>query len=191
MSSETEKIQYALHWNMNSYNKKRQQLLELIDEQKPVIISLNETKHKYHDEIKIGKYNVYEKIGVLENHTISRGGVAILIRNDMAQKEVKITSKLEIVAVKVHFPVDHTVVSIYIAPDEKITEEDIHNALNQISGPIMLMGDLNAKNFTWGNNCVNLRGKIVKKLLENRNLSIFNDGTPTCVNSATNSSVIL
>lgn len=165
-------------------------MLELIDEQKPVIISLNETKHKYHDEIKIGKYNVYEKIGVLENHTISRGGVAILIRNDMAQKEVKITSKLEIVAVKVHFPVDHTVVSIYIAPDEKITEEDIHNALNQISGPIMLMGDLNAKNFTWGNNCVNLRGKIVKKLLENRNLSIFNDGTPTCVNSATNSSVI-
>ena len=47
------------------------------------------------------------------------------------------------------------------------------------------MGDFNAYNPLWGSLNTNNRGKVIEKLLEETDLCLYNDGSPTYLQPAT------
>lgn len=59
---------------------------------------------------------------------------------------------------------------------------DLENIIRQLPKPFILVGDFNSHNIVWGSNITNSRGKTVEKLIQNENLVLLNDSTPTHIN---------
>lgn len=50
--------------------------------------------------------------------------------------------------------------------------------------PFIMLGDFNAHCTMWGSEKTNCRGKITEKLIENDNIVMLNDTSPTHINLA-------
>lgn len=71
--------------------------------------------------------------------------------------------------------------SIYIAPTKKVTVQHWSDLLEHIPtyAKMIIMGDLNAHIPHFSPYDINLSGKVLMEVLEDRNLIIMNDGQPT------------
>lgn len=102
----------------------------------------------------------------------------LAVRDGVDAEQVTLQTTLEAVAVKIDIPVKATVCSIYIPPNEEITRSDIEDLLEQLPGPVILAGDLNAKNELWSNDD-DARGRTLASTFEETNLVVLNDGADT------------
>lgn len=73
---------------------------------------------------------------------------------------------------------------MYLPNQTKIELSDIENIIKQLSKPFMILGDFNAHCTMWGSEKTDYRGKTIEKILENENIVILNDTSPTHINLA-------
>ncbi|KAG5880218.1 hypothetical protein JTB14_032577 [Gonioctena quinquepunctata] len=92
-------------------------------------------------------YKVYRKYTT--QHLRARAGVAIIIKENIPNRQIVIQSRRQAVAVQVDFPVKLSICSIYL-PDGDWDSGDIQEVIVQLPTPVMIVGDFNAHNPLWG-----------------------------------------
>ena len=81
-----------------------------------------------------------------------KGGAALLIKKEITNKRLNIKTTLQLVALELYLvgKRKRTICSIYLPPTDQMTEEDKKGQLEQLTAPMIQLGDFNAHNPLWG-----------------------------------------
>jgi hypothetical protein len=132
-----------LHWNCNHLKNKIEFIENLIEKYDPDVISLNEIKC---NEI---MKNVYLNFNNMTSYTKLRnekgGGVALLVKSNIEQEEIKLTLPNEIIGVKlkINNKFETNIFTLYNPPNNLI-KKDLFDIISKHKN-FILIGDLNAK----------------------------------------------
>ena len=114
------------------------------------------------------------------------GGTCIFIRNDIPCIPVSLNSQLQAVAVKVFLGRFYTLCSLYLSPGVSVFRADLVTLMQDLSSPLLLLGDLNGRHPLWGDDGVlNSRGNLIASFIEDEHLEVFNTGDVTHFHSPT------
>ena len=69
--------------------------------------------------------------------------------------------------------------SFYTPPLEDISVQELTNMIYSFNSPVLVVGDFNGWNSIWGSSYNNDRGKLLKSLILDTELSVLNDKSPT------------
>ena len=103
----------------------------------------------------------------------------MLVKNDLAHKDIKLHTSLQAVATRITCFKSITFCSLYLPPSAKWSKSDIEDLIDQLPPPIVLLGDFNAHCTEWGCAKNDSKGKTISDLLLQRNLTLLNDGSAT------------
>ncbi|CAG5100732.1 Similar to X-element\ORF2: Probable RNA-directed DNA polymerase from transposon X-element (Drosophila melanogaster) [Cotesia congregata] len=178
-------------WNANGLKNKLGEVIEFISRNKIDIFLINETRLCEKDKLKVRNYNCIRKD---KNYTA--GGVAILVKKDLAYQECVVTSTIECIIIKLASNIFIT--AAYNSPANNFTTQDLNSILG-IGNKVLLIGDLNARHITWNNHVNNRRGLTLFDYTLTNNCSIIfpdepthyptNNSTPTTIDIAVNKNV--
>ena len=174
-----------VQWNCRGVGANREELQLLLEKYNPAVVCLQETFIKKNNEINIKNYQTYNHI--YKGGLRASGGVSILVRKDVPQGQVNIDSDLQVVAVKVTLHKAIVICSMYIPPHDPVDEVKFNKLMEQIPGPHILLGDLNSHSTVWGCLQTNKKGKDLEKIINNNNLCVLNNKTPTYLNPSSGS----
>ena len=194
------KIIKTVHWNANSVVGKNNSIWNLIEEERPDIVSLNETRTNSTTEAylyelsKLGYYPVIRSRKIISKENIitneinlNGGGVALLIKDTIAiMREIELPGDLftleerasiEIVGATIKIgEKDVTFFSLYNPPETLISDKLLRFIVSH--GDFVLQGDLNAKMSQFGE--TNKVGRELERSLSQLNCTIINRAnTPT------------
>ena len=151
----------------------------LLEEQNPSCICLQELKLSNNNvPYNINKYyKTYIKLP--DNNLVPKGGSLIAIKNIIPHNQIPLNTDLQAVAVSFPSGELRSICSVYLPPNDPVTEDDLRNLTNQLPKPTMIVGDLNAHNPLWYDRNLDNRGEIIQNIIETENLLILNEDTPT------------
>ncbi|GFT05542.1 putative RNA-directed DNA polymerase from transposon X-element [Trichonephila clavipes] len=115
------------------------------------------------------------------------GGVALLINHAIPFSLVLIRTSLQTVAVRVPIFSAVTIFNVYLPSNAPMNFRELQELIDQLPSSFILLGDFNSHHLLWGCQDVNSRGKVVKKLLTELDLTLLNDGSNTYFHSPTQS----
>lgn len=167
-----------IQWNSRSLNSNKHYLQNYLNSNKVDIVILSEIWLKPSSHCHFKGYNFISK-----RRENGKGGVGILITNSLAYQEVNLThninnNNIEICAIKLDSDNVH-VISLYKPPNVQATANDWNIIFSQFTGELIIGGDFNAQNRIWGSAADNEQGKRLVDALDNCNLVVLNDGSPT------------
>ena len=107
-----------------------------------------------------------------------------MVLNSTPQKQIQLQTNLQAVAVEMtlHRPI--TICSLYLPPNMSISVQDLENLTQQLPEPYLLVGDFNSHNPMWGSATTNNKGNVIEKLIDNLQLCLLNDKSPTYLHPA-------
>lgn len=143
----------------------------LIKSYNPLAISLQETLLPPERDFHIAGYTVYTK-------NTARGN-ALCVQNNIFHSHISLTSNLESLAVRVSARKSFTICSLYISPSTICTKSDLTQLIQQLPEPFIIMGDLNGHSPRWGSEKCNILGKILEDVIDELDLCVLNNGSPT------------
>lgn len=167
-----------MQWNCQGISNNYADLINLIHDENPDIILLNETWLKPDRNFKIKNYHI-ERLDRVDG--VRGGGIATLIKNASLCQKIKLNLnglpvKLEVSAIKLE---NITIINMYCSPDTSLTIRFLQQILNQVFPPFILMGDLNGHHPVWGSDISNESGRNILEIVQQENLVILNDGSET------------
>ena len=156
---------------------KFEELRILIHEYSPVCIALQETMIGYNKAPCPRDYSLFHTEYNAErgNH----GGSALLIRKDISHVSIDLQTSLQAVAVQINLNRCYTICSIYLSPNENVSEGELLILCQQLPQPFFILGDVNGRHYMWGDTITNRRGDLLFSFIEDHNLGILNTGEPT------------
>lgn len=172
---------YMCQWNANGFFCHYEEFKRLVSYYDPIITCIQETRFRHGSSPSLRGYEVFHTGEDLER---ANGGVAILVKNGISAKELQLHTQLQAVAVRVVMQVSMTVCSLYVPPSANLVRAEFEQLLSQLPEPFIVCTDINARNGLWGSERTDMRGRMIEEVLEERNLNILNDGSPTHVSFA-------
>ena len=178
-----------IQWNCRGIASSFEQLKTLFRDANAKIMCLQETKlgdRTYNPGL---NYNFYKSPPLPGER--SQGGTGIIVHKSIKHSEIPLNTVLQACAVQIQHNKKITLCSLYLEPklEDHITDNvgnrrqlelrDLENLINQLPSPFLLMGDFNAKHTLWGSNVCDRWGNIIEELVDNNDLVIMNDGSPT------------
>lgn len=127
---------------------------------------VNETKLTPDIQIKIKDYQILRK-----DRTAHGGGVAIIIHNRVPFKNIKTSDLLSIENICIQLPSNIYMAAVYNQPRNHFTNDDLHLLAN-LGNQILIVGDLNARHYTWKNHTDNLNGRTLYNFVSDNDLVI-------------------
>ncbi|KAL9698940.1 hypothetical protein quinque_002381 [Culex quinquefasciatus] len=173
----------AVQWNLRGMAARTNELQQLLEQHRPVVVALQEIKtKKKKDKNKLDRRR-YDWQFCFKPSDGYSNGVALGIDKDVPHRYIDVQGPLQVVAARVEWPVLATFVSIYICrEDGKAEIEDkLAQLVPQLPSPVVLLGDFNAHSPLWGGNHIDQRGKAIESILGKHNFIILNDGSHTRV----------
>lgn len=164
-----------LQWNIKGYVNNYSELLILIKEHKPHIITIQETHIIDNNNLPI-PIN-YKLITCPASNRF--GGAGILIHKSIQYFEINHTNDLETVAIEVNSKQKLSIFSTYIPPSKSFTSRNLENIFTNHNTPSIITGDFNSWHANWGSPQNNKRGNILAKFIEQSRYIILNDKSPT------------
>lgn len=170
-----------LQWNCRSAVSNKSSLEYLLQEKNVNIASLSETWFKPGSQVTFSGYNLVRK-----DRPDGRGGVALLIKNNLKFSHVSIstnTANIAYIAAKIFLYNNTylTIVSLYIKPNTRISKTEYDRFFSTIPKPFIIAGDFNCHNVAWGSDVSDVSGKILLDAIDFNNLVYLNNGSPTLV----------
>ena len=170
-----------VQWNCCGLGDRQEDLRLLCKDLKPSVILLQETKLTPNTPFSLQGYKPFRK----DNPTgVPSGGAALLVSEDTLLSEVDLDTPLHAVAARVSLHRTITFCSVYLPPSATVTKETLLHLISQLPTPFVIMGDLNGHSPLWGSEDTNARGRIIESVVEQLDLCIFNDGSPTFTHNA-------
>lgn len=170
-----------IQWNINGINAHIAELRHIIYDFSPYIICIQETLLKENQNHSLSGYDVYRTDGISDRR--ARGGVATYINKDFTSEEIVLNNTdLEVVLVKIFYPMELYICNLYLPPNLRVTTTEINNIIRQIPGNFLLVGDFNAHSQTWNCKHLDVRGQIIENVITSNDLNIINNQQPTHFN---------
>lgn len=149
-------------YNANSVNNQRQELIDMIINNTPDLVLLQETYLKPRHRLAVPNYVTYRT-----DRETRGGGTAILVKRTIMHTEIqrKYKEGIEGTGVRIFTsttPID--IWSIYIPPGINIYINALKDLLNH-DAHFLIAGDLNAKSQAWGCISGNSRGETLRTIL--------------------------
>ena len=173
--SENKKI---VHININGISNKRTELIHYLNEHNPQFMTVNESKIRKQHKIKIPNYHIIRKDR--ENARCLGGGVAILVREDIKFDQID-TSQFNEDFIAISFISEKrkiALATIYNPPNIEPNIDNFKHILNRFQHSIF-MGDYNSEHEYF--ECIksNKEGDYLFNVVEELNLLVMNDDSPT------------
>lgn len=163
-----------LQWNVRSVWHKKHDLIFLLNKYKPLVCALAETWLVPSLSFRLPHYNI-----IRCDRSDGYGGSALCVNNRVPLVTVPLPSvggDVSIVAGKVE---GITLLSIYIAHPNQNFLPLLRNILENVVGPVLVMGDFNCHHFRWGSERCDSFGVGLVEILDDLNLCILNNGCST------------
>lgn len=174
-----------LQWNCNGFYNNFEELKLLVHDYAPGAISLQETHFVHSKKPTLKNYKIFY---ALDNyHLRASGGAAVCVKEQYHPNEIDLDTDLQAVAVRLFYPIEFTICSLYLPPNLQTSKAEISNLINQLPTPFLLTGDFNAHSLTWGCNSTNTKGNIIETILSTLDLNLLNTGSYTHFSQAHNS----
>jgi exonuclease III len=167
-----------IDWNLNGLRSHYEDLRKLMNEHRPQIVCIQETKLHPACSLSLRGYDVFRRDNISDGHAC--GGVAILSDAAICATKINIQSQLQAICIAIQVPLKLTVCSIYAPPSPVVlSRDDLADLVNQLPQPYLLVGDFNAHHRSWGSNTCSPRGEMIVKVCDDLNSVVLNDGSPT------------
>ena len=176
-----------IQWNIRGLKRNLLECQNLLRKYSPLAICLQETKLNCQENLNhVGNYRLHRED--LISNTIAHGGVAIAILAGIPHYRLPLNTPLQAIAIKLELPkFQLTLCSLYLNPNEPISNAELSALVNQLSHPYMLLGDFNSHHTVWGSKQSDPRGNGILKFMQFENLCLMNSGKQTYHNLAHNS----
>lgn len=171
-----------VQWNCEGLKQKGDALQEIIREKNPLCICLQETKLPKDADFHIRGYKSFLKN--LETEGNAHGGVGVWVKNSKPAHQIPLNTNLQAVAVSLIMGKRVTICSLYLPPNEVIPRQAIENLVNQLPKPFLLLGDFNAHSPLWFDRRECARGKVIQKIIEDRDIFLLDQDKFTHVSRA-------
>lgn len=164
-------------WNANSISNRINEIQLFLTDHSPDVLLIQETFLKPQAKFKIPNYETFR-----EDRTAANcGGTAILIKEYLDYEpfipEMEIT-EATFIKIKMKNGQELIIGSVYHQPDCPLSSEDYDTIFNR-DNPVILGGDFNAKDQTWGNRKTNRHGKWIQTASERHLFEIITPPEPT------------
>ena len=168
-----------IQWNIRGAKVNYCELLLLITKYCPAIICLQETHLKNNSALNMKNYYSYNYI---KQHTDRPcGGSSIIINNNIPHSEIILNTNMQAVAISATLHKTITVCSVYEEPKEL----ELNKFIEQLPRPFVIIGDFNSHNEIWGSEKTDKKGKVIKSLLNQHQLCMYNNKSNTYLHPAT------
>ena len=170
-------------WNINGLYSHIDFMRKLIDDHDIDILCIQETNLKENQILKLNKYSCYSKNRL--DCLAASGGVSIIVKDNIYSQTIPINTNLEAVAVEIIIGSNRiNLCNLYLSNRHDLNIEEIEKLILQLPTPYIIVGDFNSHNTLWGSHKIDCRGKTIENLINNNNLILLNDGSPTFFNSS-------
>ena len=170
-----------IQWNCRGVKPRFEELLLLLSLLRPSVFCLQETFLKPNDTFTLKGFNVYNHIHL--DCLRASGGTSLLVHSTLPQRQIKLKTDLQAVAVSVTLEKEITFCSIYIPPSYLLRSEQLISLLEQLPSPYMLVGDFNGHNVLWGCNDNDPRGELIEDFITKNDICLMNDKSNTYLDS--------
>lgn len=163
-----------LQWNSQSICNKKHDLIYLINKYSPFLVALSETWLRPQATLKFSGYK-----SIREDRSDGYGGVAIMIKKGYPYSVVDLpvhSVNISVIAVNV---CNICFVSIYFPRPTTGMFAELNHILSVLPKPFIVLGDLNCHHKAWGCSKSNYYGEELLKIIDDLNLCILNNGSPT------------
>lgn len=154
MATNTNRLN-ILHWNIQGFKSKYQELRSIFNEKKLLVACLQETLLG-DSQWQLPKNLKLEKGPFIAGH--NNRGVAMVLHSALQYTRVPLRTTLETVAVTIHSGKKITICNIYLSPNSNVSKDEIHSVVQQLPRPFLLLGDFNAKHPLW--DTINLTDQV-------------------------------
>jgi len=180
-----------LQWNCRGVKPNFEEIKCLIADHNPSLLCLQETRLDP-EGITIKNFDAYNITSNSPTDGRAIGGSSIFVKRGTPHEQIELNSNLQAIAVKVTLHRNFTVCSVYVPPSHRLSQDEIDNLVAQLSSPYIILGDFNGHSDLWSNEqcgtfVTDQKGKVVESVLENFDLCLLNDGSPTYLHPATGS----
>ena len=171
----------VIQWNCRGVKPRFEELLLLLSLLRPSVFCLQETFLKPNDTFTLKSFNVYNHIHL--DCLRASGGSSLLVHSTLPQRQIKLKTDLQAVAVSVTLEKEITFCSVYIPPSYLLRSEQLTSLLQQLPSPYMLVGDFNGHNVLWGCNDNDPRGELIEDFITKNDICLMNDKSNTYLDS--------
>ena len=170
-----------IQWNCRGVKPRFEELLLLLSLLRPSVFCLQETFLKRNDTFTLKGFNIYNHIHL--DCLRASGGSSLLVHSTLPQRQIKLKTDLQAVAVSVTLEKEITFCSVYIPPSYLLKSEQLTSLLQQLPSPYMLVGDFNGHNVLWGCNDNDPRGELIEDFITKNDICLMNDKSNTYLDS--------
>lgn len=169
-----------LQYNIQSLQSKKSLLQNLLIEKNIDVCLLNETWLKSNSLIPhFPSYNI-----VYKNSQNSHNGVAILVSHHLKYRviDTHFSESIQNICIAIETELGPiSILCVYSPPSIRFDTTKLKDLFDKIPKPCIIMGDFNAHNIAFGCRTNNNRGRCLYNIIDEFNLCILNDGSPTTV----------
>ena len=168
-----------LQWNLRGIRARRGDLQLLLHQENPDFLCLQELKVP-DSESNYNLHRLYESyLKLPQDNVIPKGGTMISVKKTIAHSLIHLNTPLQAVAINLHSGNLRSLCSLYLPPGENLTERQILQMIDQLPTPTLIVGDFNAHSPTWYDINQDQRGSIIERIIEQKNLALLNNNSPT------------
>lgn len=163
----------VLQWNSQSLTRKKSELVHLISKFSPSVIAVSETWFRPGTRFRVSGYSCLR-----DDRADGHAGSALLVRRSLSFSQIPIPSHspdINIVAIRA---LNISFISLYMPHPHSSLFPDILLVISSVPS-IILMGDFNAHHRSWGCYRDDSFGHLLLEILDEANLCVINDGSPT------------
>lgn len=165
----------VLQWNCKSIVPKKHEIISLINSHNIFLLAISETWLVPGSNFRMAGFNILRH----DRHD-GYGGTALLIRNNHRFSSLPIpafnSDILQAVAARVG---EVTYLSVYISEKDLSVLPILDKIIQSLPKPIVVLGDFNAHHFLWGAPNDDGMGNGLMEIINDHNLCVLNDGSPT------------
>ena len=157
MISQMGEMVKILQWNAQGVSTSKKDLLKTIEKHEPGIIEIQET-FLANFTVKVKRYSSYCKQGNVNRRY--HGGVATYVHESIPTERLIIELHFQVVAMRVNIKknLTITIANTYLPGSTNFVRGEMCRIINSLPNPKILVGDFNAHNTVWGNECMDRRG---------------------------------
>lgn len=166
--------QVILQWNTRSITRNKHDFIYLLNKYTPFVSAISETWLRPDTLFGVPGYTVLR-----DDRNDGWGGSALLIKNNLNFCQLPVTNShncINIVAIRFK---NITFISIYIPKRDIMAYSILRSFLVTVPFPIILLGDFNCHNQLWGAPNNDAFGLKILEIMEEFDLCVINDGSPT------------
>ena len=169
---------FLLQWNLRGFRANHSDLHTLVAAKTPAVIALQETKLRPEHSCNLYHYKSYRYDSA--SGTVAHGGTAVLVHPSVPSCPYQLQTELQAPAVTVDFQrLTIVIVSLYLPPGGNLPSDQLQELVQQLPSNFLILGDLNTHNTVWGCRYTNRRGRHLEDLINQNNICVLNNGSPT------------